>query len=66
MQSNLCTTTTLGTLKFWPLMTDGRCSKVVNIIKIEIGPFKWWPLQAGDHYSEVSVSSGLTVQLNLC
>jgi hypothetical protein len=25
-------------------LTGGRCSEVVDIIKIEIGPFKWWPL----------------------
>jgi hypothetical protein len=26
------------------LLTGGRCSEVAYIIKIEIGPFKWWPL----------------------
>jgi hypothetical protein len=30
----------LGTLKLWPLLTGDHCS---YIIKIEIGPFKWWP-----------------------
>jgi hypothetical protein len=35
-------TATLGTLKLRPLLTGGRCSEVVYIIKIEIGPFKWW------------------------
>jgi len=28
IQSNLCTTTTLGTQKQWPLLTGGRCSEV--------------------------------------
>jgi hypothetical protein len=28
MKSNLGTTTTLGTLKLWPLFTSGRCSEV--------------------------------------
>jgi hypothetical protein len=43
-QSNLCTTATLGTLKLRPLLTGGHCSEVAYIIKIEIGPLKWWPL----------------------
>jgi hypothetical protein len=30
-------------------------------MKIKIGTPKWWPLWAGGHYSEVVVSSGLTV-----
>jgi hypothetical protein len=25
-------------------LTGGRCSEVAYIIKIEIGPLKWWPL----------------------
>ena len=28
VQSNLCTTTTLGTPNLWPLLTGGRCSEV--------------------------------------
>ena len=44
VQSNLYTTATLGTLKLRPLLTSGCCSEVANIIKIEIWPFKWWPL----------------------
>jgi len=63
IQSNLCITATLGTLKLRPLLTGGRCSEVAYIIKIEIGPLKWWPLYAGVRYSEVAVSSGLTVFL---
>jgi hypothetical protein len=61
VQSNLCITATLGTLKLRPLLTGGRFSEVAYIIKIEIGPLKWWPLYAGVRYSEVAVSSGLTV-----
>jgi len=44
LQSNLCITATLGTLKLRPLLTGGRCSEVAYIIEIEIGPLKWWPL----------------------
>jgi hypothetical protein len=44
VQSNLCITATLGTLKLRPLLTGGRCSEVAYVIKIEIGPLKWWPL----------------------
>ncbi len=28
IQSNMCTTTTLGTPNFWPLLTGGRCLEV--------------------------------------
>jgi len=28
VQSNLCTTATLGTQKLWSLLTGGRCSEV--------------------------------------
>ena len=39
-----------------------RCSEVaLNYKKSENGTPKWWSLQAGGHYSEVVVSSGLTV-----
>jgi len=41
---NLCTTATLGTLKLRSLLTVGLCLEVAYFIKIEIGPFKWWPL----------------------
>jgi len=38
IQSNLCTTTTLGTLNLWPLLTGGRCSEVyLYVIKPKIG-----------------------------
>ena len=33
VQSNLCTTTTLGTLNLWPLLTGGRCSEVALCYK---------------------------------
>ena len=29
VQSNLCTTTTLGTQNLWPLLTGGRCLEVI-------------------------------------
>ena len=29
---NLCTTTTLGTLNIWPLLTGGRCLEVAYVI----------------------------------
>ena len=58
-KSNLCRTTTLGTLNLWPLLTGGHCSEVALFYKIENGTPKWWLLYAGGRYSEV-VSSGLT------
>jgi hypothetical protein len=33
VQSNLCTTTTLGTPNLWPLLTGGRCSEVAFCYK---------------------------------
>jgi hypothetical protein len=33
IQSNLCTTTTLGTQNLWPLLTVGRCSEVALCYK---------------------------------
>ncbi len=33
IQSNLCTTTTLGTPKKWPLLTGGRCSEAIDVVK---------------------------------
>jgi hypothetical protein len=41
LQSILCTTATLGTLNMRPLLTGGRCSEEVYIMKIEIGSFEW-------------------------
>ncbi len=61
VQSNLCTMTTLGTKVKWPLLTGGRCSEVIYVIKALIGASKWWSLWTGGRYSEVVVSSGLTV-----
>jgi hypothetical protein len=61
IQSNLSTTATLGTLKLRPLLTGGRCSEVGYTIHFVIGPSIWWPLWAGGRYSEVVVSSGLTL-----
>ncbi len=66
IQSNLCTMTTLGTQKQWPLLTGGHSSEVIFVIKGQIGTSKQWPLQTGGHYSEVVVSSGLTVFPNIC
>ena len=37
MQSNLCTTASLGTLKFRPLLIGNRCSEVAHIINIKLG-----------------------------
>jgi hypothetical protein len=67
LQSNLCTTTTLGTQKEWPLLTGvtgGRCSEVIYVIKASQGTKKWWSLWTGGRYSEMVVSSGLSVLLN--
>ncbi len=61
MQSNLCTTTTLGTQILWPLLTGCRCSEVTLGCKPKNGTPKWQLLQTGGRYSEVVVSSGLTV-----
>ncbi len=43
IHSNLCTTTTLGTQKQWPLLT--ACSEVLYVIKVPIGNTKQWSLQ---------------------
>ncbi len=32
---NLCTTNTLETTRKWPLLTGGRCSKVIYVIKFQ-------------------------------
>ncbi len=64
---HLCTTTTLGTPKLWPLLTGDRCSEVGLCYKnlnwgskmvVVVGR---WLLFGGGCYSEVAVSSGLTV-----
>jgi hypothetical protein len=61
----MCTTTTLGTLKMWSLLTGGPYSKLTYFfkLKIKIGPIKWCSLQAGGCYSVEVVWSGLTVSL---
>ena len=57
LQSNLFTTTTLGTLTLWPLLTGGSCSEVYCVIK------SGNETQNGGRYSEVVVSPGLTVNI---
>ncbi len=38
-QSNLClTTNTLGTQKYWPLLTSGPYSAAMYTLKVEMGP----------------------------
>jgi hypothetical protein len=39
LQSNLCTTATVGTQKNWPLFKSGCYSKVVVIQRLEIDVF---------------------------
>jgi hypothetical protein len=34
IQSNLYTTTILGTKIKWPLLTDGRCSEEIYVVKV--------------------------------
>ncbi len=63
LQSNLLKLATLGTAKKWPLYRGGRSvegfqSKLVS--KLAWPDFDW-PLLTGGHYSEVAVSTGLTV-----
>ncbi len=55
VQSNLCTTTTLGTQKLLSLLTGGRCSDGIYVLKVENGH------QNGGRYRQVVVSSGWTV-----
>ena len=65
IQSNLCTTATLGTPKKRPLLIGGRYSKGPSIKLLWIWDV-WgsgWPLLTGGRYSEVAVSTGLTVLL---
>ncbi len=40
LQSNLCTTTTLGTPNLWPLLTGGRCSEVGLCYEVSNWDFK--------------------------
>ena len=63
--SNLCTTTTLGTLNLWSLLTDSRCSEVALCYKSKNGTPKYWSLSTGGRYSEEFVSSGFTVHQNV-
>jgi len=46
------------------LLTGGRYSEVIYIVKVQYGTSKWWLFKAGGRYSEVVASSGLTVHLN--
>ncbi len=62
VQSNLCTTTTLGTQNLWPLLTGSRCSEVTLSYKINNGTPKWWSLLTSGRYLEVVVNSCLTVR----
>ncbi len=61
VQSNLCTTNTIGTLNLWSLLTGGRCSEVALCNK----SWKWDPKNGGRSrqvvaFREVVVSSGST------
>ena len=58
VQSNLWTTTTLETLNLWLLLTGGRCSEVVYVIKSENG------VANGSLCRQVVVGSGLIVLVN--
>jgi len=51
-------TTTIGTPILWPLLTAGCCSEVIYAINVQIGT-------PNGRYSEVVVSSGLTVLVSL-
>jgi hypothetical protein len=44
-----------------PLLTGGRRSEVIYVIKVPNGTTKGWSLQAGGRDSEVVVGSDLTV-----
>jgi hypothetical protein len=57
VQSNLCTTTTLGTQNLLPLWTGGHCSEVALCYE----DLNWDSIMAGGRYLEVVVRSGLTV-----
>jgi hypothetical protein len=68
VQSNLCTTTILGTFKKWPLDRGGRYSEVPPIKLV----LSWevcgsgWLLLTGGRCSEVVVNTDLKEQSNLC
>jgi hypothetical protein len=63
VQSNLSSTTTLGTPKKWRLYRGGQSLEgfqlklVVELLWADLV----WPLLTGGRYSEVAVSTGLTV-----
>jgi len=38
IQSNLCTITTLETIKQWPLLAGGHCWEVIYVRKLILGP----------------------------
>ncbi len=40
IQSNQCKTNTLETQKLWSLLTDGRCSEAIHVIKFPNGTSK--------------------------
>ena len=65
IQSNLSTTATLGTPKKWPWYRVGLSLQVFQsklVLKVA-WPDLGWPLLTGGRYSEVAVSSGLTVYI---
>jgi hypothetical protein len=66
VQSNLCTTATLGTPKKQPLFRGGRYSEVPPIKLVLIWEVlgSGLPLLTGGRCSEVVVKTGLTVLLN--
>jgi hypothetical protein len=47
IQSNLCKTITFGTTKKWPLLSGGRCSEFIYILKLKMGP------ENGGRYEQV-------------
>jgi len=57
VQSNLCTTTTLGIPTLWSLFR-GSVSYVMKTVSMSQ---KWWPLWAGGRYLDVVISSGKKV-----
>jgi hypothetical protein len=61
VQSNLCTTATLGTRKTWPLCR-GLYEKDQWLVGFRLAVRAAdWPLLTGGRYSEVVVRTGLTV-----
>jgi hypothetical protein len=63
MQSNLCTTASLGTQKNWPLFENGHypgadCEKLLYTL---VGWGSGRSLLTGDRCLEVAVNTGLTV-----